>query len=357
VRVEMLEERRLTGKRKPVLIVSMAAFAVAGATITVVHAPPSGAATTLGSAAAEQGRIFGTAVAANLLAEQRYADVLDREFTGATPENEMKWDATEPTPGTFRFAAADAIVGHARGQGMVVRGHTLVWHQQLPSYVNAITSATALRQAMNEHIAGVAGHYQGQLNYWDVVNEAFVDDGSRRGSVFQQVIGDGYIEEAFAAAHRADPEAKLCYNDFSAEGVNAKSTAIFNMVRDFKARGVPIDCVGFQSHFIAGQIPADLRANLQRFADLGVEVQITELDIRLETPPSQAGLRTQADDYATVVGDCLAVARCTSITVWQISDRDSWIPGTFPGQGAALLFDEDFARKPAYDAALAALES
>jgi endo-1,4-beta-xylanase len=343
------------GKRRPVLILSMAAFAVAGVTVAVVNAPPSGAATTLGAAAAEQGRVFGTAVAANLLAEQQYTDILDTEFTGVTPENEMKWDATEPSPGTFQFATADAIVNRALDQDMVVRGHALVWHQQLPGYVSAITSAAELREAMNRHIAEVAGHYAGQLEYWDVVNEAFLDDGSRRDSVFQQVIGDSYIEEAFAAAREADPDAKLCYNDFSAEGINAKSTAILDMVEDFKARGVPIDCVGFQSHLIVGQVPADLQANLQRFADLGVEVQITELDVRMPTPPSDANLQTQADDYAEVVDACLAVSECSSVTVWQISDRDSWIPGVFPGEGAALLFDEDFARKPAYDATLAAL--
>jgi endo-1,4-beta-xylanase len=345
----------LTRKRKPILILSVAALAVSGVTVAIVNAPPSGAATTVGAAAAASNRIFGTAVAANLLAEQRYTDILDTEFTGATPENEMKWDATEPSPGTFRFAGADQIVSHARAQGQAVRGHTLVWHSQLPAYVSAITDETDLREAMNRHIEGVAGHFKGQLAYWDVVNEAFLDDGSRRDSVFQQVIGDGFIEEAFAAAHAVDPDAKLCYNDFSAEGINAKSTAIFNMVRDFRARGVPIDCVGFQSHLVVGQVPADLQANLQRFADLGVEVQLTELDIRMPTPPSAANLQTQAGDYAKVVAACLAVARCTDITVWQISDRDSWIPGVFAGQGAALLFDENFAKKPAYDATLAAL--
>jgi endo-1,4-beta-xylanase len=267
----------------------------------------------------------------------------------------MKWDVTEPTPGQFGFAAADAIVDHATEQGMVIRGHALVWHQQLPAYVSAITSADELREAVTRHIDGVAGRYAGQLAYWDVVNEAFLDDGSRRDSVFQQVIGASYIEEAFTAARAVDPDAKLCYNDFSAEGINAKSNAIFDMVQDFKTRGVPIDCVGFQSHLIVGQVPADLQENLQRFADLGVEVQITELDIRMPTPPSAADLQTQAGDYAEAVGVCLAVSGCSSVTVWQISDRDSWIPGVFPGQGAALLFDEDFARKPAYDSTLAAL--
>jgi endo-1,4-beta-xylanase len=126
-------------------------------------------------------------------------------------------------------------------------------------------------------------------------------------------------------------------------------------VSDFVARGVPIDCVGFQSHLVVGQVPADLQANLQRFADLGVEVQITELDIRMPTPPSDADLQQQAGDYAEVVEVCLAVDGCSSITVWQISDRDSWIPGVFAGEGAALLFDEELNRKPAYDATLAAL--
>ncbi|MCA2219183.1 endo-1,4-beta-xylanase [Jidongwangia harbinensis] len=345
---------RTRSRRRVAFLSGWSALAVAAAAGVVVTALPSSAAATLGGAAAAAGRTFGAAVSDNL-GDAGYVDILDSQFSGITPENEMKWDATEAAPGAFTFDAADVIVDHARERGMAVRGHTLVWHSQLPAYVQAIADPAELRTAVDRHITEVAGHFRGRVEYWDVANEAFLDDGSRRPSVFQTVLGDGYIEDAFRTARSVDPDAKLCYNDFSIEGVNAKSDATFEMVRDFTARGVPIDCVGFQSHFVLGQIPADLQANLQRFADLGVEVQITELDIRMDLPADAAKLAQQAEDYATVVRACLAVAPCSSITVWQVSDRESWVPSTFAGQGAALLFDEDRAAKPALEATIAAL--
>ncbi|MFE0725935.1 endo-1,4-beta-xylanase [Streptomyces rochei] len=335
--------------RMTLLRLSRAAAAglVAAAALTAAahSAEATEAADTLGSAAAAQGRYFGTAVAAGHLGEADYAATLDREFNSATPENEMKWDATEPSRGTFTFSAADRVVDHARAQGMDVRGHTLVWHSQLPSWVGALGAAD-LRAAMNDHIDQVMGRYKGQIHSWDVVNEAFQDGGSgaRRSSPFQDKLGDGYIEEAFRTARSADPAAKLCYNDYNTDGVNAKSTAVYTMVKDFKARGVPIDCVGFQGHFNNNSpVPADLRANLQRFADLGVDVQITELDI-------EGSGTAQADAYARVVDACLAVDRCTGITVWGVTDKYSWRSG-----GTPLLFDGNYEAKPAYDAVLAAL--
>ncbi|MFJ7040402.1 endo-1,4-beta-xylanase [Streptomyces rochei] len=335
--------------RMTLLRLSRAAAAglVAAAALTAAahSAEAAEAADTLGSAAAAQGRYFGTAVAAGHLGEADYAATLDREFNSATPENEMKWDATEPSRGTFTFSAADRVVDHARAQGMDVRGHTLVWHSQLPSWVGALGAAD-LRGAMNDHIDQVMGRYKGQIHSWDVVNEAFQDGGSgaRRSSPFQDKLGDGYIEEAFRTARAADPAAKLCYNDYNTDGVNAKSTAVYTMVKDFKARGVPIDCVGFQGHFNSNSpVPADLRANLQRFADLGVDVQITELDI-------EGSGTAQADAYARVVDACLAVDRCTGITVWGVTDKYSWRSG-----GTPLLFDGNYDAKPAYDAVLAAL--
>ncbi|MEU0016488.1 endo-1,4-beta-xylanase [Streptomyces rochei] len=335
--------------RMTLLRLSRAATAglVAAAALTAAahSAEAAEAADTLGSAAAAQGRYFGTAVAAGHLGEADYAATLDREFNSATPENEMKWDATEPSRGTFTFSAADRVVDHARAQGMDVRGHTLVWHSQLPSWVGALGAAD-LRGAMNDHINQVMGRYKGQIHSWDVVNEAFQDgdSGARRSSPFQDKLGDGYIEEAFRTARAADPAAKLCYNDYNTDGVNAKSTAVYAMVKDFKARGVPIDCVGFQGHFNSNSpVPADLRANLQRFADLGVDVQITELDI-------EGSGTAQADAYARVVDACLAVDRCTGITVWGVTDKYSWRSG-----GTPLLFDGNYEAKPAYDAVLAAL--
>jgi endo-1,4-beta-xylanase len=239
---------------------------------------------------------------------------------------------------------------------MKIRGHTLVWHSQLAPWVSNISSGSALLAAMNNHITTEVTHFKGEIWYWDVVNEAFNDDGTRRSDAFQNLIGNSYIEDAFQTARAADPNAKLCYNDYNIEDMNsAKSQAVFAMVQDFKSRGVPIDCVGFQSHFIVGQVPSDFQATLQKFANLGIDVQITELDDRMPTPASSANLAQQATDYATVARDCLAVSRCNDITIWGVGEPDSWVPGTFSGQGQALLYDQNYQPKAAYTSFLNAL--
>jgi endo-1,4-beta-xylanase len=298
------------------------------------------AGTTLGTSAAEKGRYFGAAVAAHKLTDSVYTGILNREFTSVTAENEMKWDATEPNQGQFTFTNGDRIVNHARANGMSVRGHALLWHAQQPGWSQNM-SGSALRNAMNNHVTRVATNYRGRIHSWDVVNEAFADGGSggRRDSNLQRT-GNDWIEAAFRAARTADPGAKLCYNDYNTDGINAKSTGIYNMVRDFRSRGVPIDCVGFQSH-LTNSVPGDYQANLQRFADLGVDVQITELDISGSN---------QANVYATVTRACLAVARCTGITVWGIRDSDSWRTGQNP-----LLFDNNGNKKAAYNSVLGVL--
>jgi endo-1,4-beta-xylanase len=321
----------------------LAAAGITAAVGVVVMSPTASAATTLGASAAAQGRYFGAAVAANHLGESDYVNVLNAEFNSVTPENEMKWDAVEPSRNSFSFANADRIVTQARGRGVNVRGHTLVWHSQLPGWVGGLDTAN-LRSAMVNHINGVMGHWKGQIHSWDVVNEAFEENGSRRQSAFQQRLGNGYIEEAFRAARTADPAAKLCYNDYNTDGQNAKSNAVYAMVQDFKSRGVPIDCVGFQSHFNAqSPVPSDYRANLQRFASLGVDVQITELDI-------EGSGTAQANNYRTVTETCLAIARCGGITVWGVTDKYSWRPN-----GTPLLFDGSYNKKPAYTSVLNAL--
>jgi endo-1,4-beta-xylanase len=336
----MVNESLRSLARRALVLAAAGVMAVGG---TVVLSGTAGAASTLGAAAAERGRYFGTAVAANRLGESQYVNTLNAEFTSVTPENEMKWDALEPSRGSFTYANADRIVSHARGRGMSVRGHTLVWHSQLPGWVGGLDT-TNLRSAMNNHINQVMGHWRGQIHSWDVVNEAFEENGTRRNSPFQQRLGNGYIEEAFRTARAADPNAKLCYNDYNTDGQNAKSNAVYAMVQDFKSRGVPIDCVGFQSHFNAqSPVPADYRANLQRFANLGVDVQITELDI-------EGSGTAQANNYRSVVETCLAITRCTGITVWGITDKYSWRPN-----GTPLLFDGNYAKKPAYSAVLTAL--
>ncbi len=330
-------------RRRPVraLGVGVAAAAVLMAGV-LIAAQPSDAATTLGSAAAAKGKTFGAAVANGHLGESQYVTTLDREFTGLTPENEMKWDATEPSRNSFSFGAADNIVSHAQSHAMKIRGHTLVWHNQLPGWVTGISSGSDLLSAMNNHIAKVAGHFKGKIAYWDVVNEAFNEDGSKRSDAFQQKIGNAYIEDAFRAARSADSGAKLCYNDYNIENQNAKSNGVYAMVKDFKSRGVPIDCVGIQTHVSAGQNLSSFQSNIQRFASLGVDVNITELDV--------GGSGTsQANTYKQVVQACVAVSRCTSITVWGVTDKYSWRSSSTP-----LLFDGNYNKKPAYTAVLQA---
>jgi endo-1,4-beta-xylanase len=334
----------LTTKRRFLKVVTATACMVV-CSVTVIsasHAARATGATTLGAAAAGSGRYFGTAVSAGRLGDSTYTTILDREFNMVTPENEMKWDAIEPSRGSFTFAAADSIVSHASAHGQRMRGHTLVWHSQLPSWVSSITDADTLRSVMNNHITTTMTHYKGRIYAWDVVNEAFADGSTQlRSSVFQNVLGNGFIEEAFRTARNADPSAKLCYNDYNIENwFDAKTQGVYSMVKDFKSRGVPIDCVGFQSHFGTSGPPASFQTTLANFAALGVDVQITELDIA--QAPTTA--------YADTVRACLNVARCTGITVWGIRDSDSWRTGENP-----LLFDSSGNKKPAYTAVLTAL--
>ena len=313
------------------------------ATAAVALAGPAQAGTTLGQAAAERGRYFGVAIAAGRMNDTTYMGIVDREFSSIVAENEMKMDATEPNRNQFNFTNGDRIVNYALGKGKQVRGHTLAWHAQQPGWMQNL-SGQSLRDALINHVTQVASHYRGKIHSWDVVNEAFADDGrgSRRDSNLQRT-GNDWIEAAFRAARAADPGAKLCYNDYNTDGINAKSTGVYNMVRDFKSRGVPIDCVGFQSHLGTG-VPSDYQANLQRFADLGVDVQITELDIEQGS--------NQANAYRQVTQACLAVSRCTGITVWGVRDSDSWRGGANP-----LLFDSSGNKKPAYTATLDALNA
>ena len=328
-------------RRRALLLSGTAASIVLAAGVAVVGTAE--AASTLGASAAQTGRYFGAAIAAGRLSDATYTGIVNREFTSVTAENEMKWDATEPSQGRFTYTGGDRILNHARANGKSVRGHALLWHAQQPGWAQNLTGA-ALRTAAINHVTQVATYYRGKIHSWDVVNEAFADGGSgaRRDSNLQRT-GNDWIEAAFRAARAADPGAKLCYNDYNTDAVNAKSTGIYTMVRDFKTRGVPIDCVGFQSH-LGTTLDPTYQANLQRFADLGVDVQITELDI--QQGPNQAGM------YAAVTRACLAVPRCTGITVWGVRDTDSWRTGANP-----LLFNGNGTTKPAYTSVLNALNA
>jgi endo-1,4-beta-xylanase len=325
-------------------VVALAAVSLS-ATAVLLTTGTADAATTLGAAAAQSGRYYGAAISASHLGEAAYVNTWQAEFNGVTPENEMKWDATEPSRNSFSYGNADRIVSMARGRGMTVRGHTLLWHSQQPGWAQSL-SGSDLRSAAINHVTQVATHFRGQIYAWDVVNEAFADGngGGRRDSNLQRT-GNDWIEAAFRAARSADPNAKLCYNDYNTDGINAKSTGIYNMVADFRNRGVPIDCVGFQSHLSSSSNLSSYQANLQRFADLGVEVQITELDVG----GSGSG---QANVFRQVAQACMAVSRCKGITVWGVTDKYSWRSGDTP-----LQFDGNYGKKQSYQPVLDVLNT
>ncbi|KAF6827646.1 Endo-1,4-beta-xylanase 5 [Colletotrichum musicola] len=312
--------------------------------------------------AVKSGKLFfGTATDTNLFGDAAYMGVLNRtgEFGLFVPENSQKWDATEKTQGEFRFEKADGVVGIARANGAMVRCHALTWHSQLPQFVSQGTwTRETLTPVIEAHVSNVVGHYKGQCYSWDVVNEALADDGSLRDSVFSKTMGADFIPVSFAAAAAADPGAKLYYNDFSLEFNSKKTDGAVKIVSDLKTAGVKIDGVGLQAHFEVGKTPSaqTLGGVMGRFADLGMEVALTELDVRHnKLPADDAATQLQAKDYASVVKTCVDTKACVGVVVWEFTDKYSWIPSTFNGQGDACLFDKDMKEKPAYGSVKAVL--
>ncbi len=285
-------------------------------------------------------------------ADSTYRLTLDREFNSITPESVMKFWVLRPTRGTFDFARADRLMEFAEASAMVVHGHTLVWHVALPGWlVNGDFNKSELLSILKDHILTVVGRYEGRVAAWDVVNEAVADDGiSLRNGIWLETIGPEYIDSAFTWAAQADPAARLYYNDYSGEGLGAKSDGIFDLVSDLVAKGVPIHGVGLESHFELNGAPPeqDVIDNMTRIAGLGLEVRISELDVRIRETPTQSDFDDQAVTYRSLLGACLSAVNCTAIAMWGFSDAYSWIPAFFPGWGWATILDETFDPKPAY---------
>ncbi|KAF3384036.1 Endo-1,4-beta-xylanase D [Talaromyces pinophilus] len=304
---------------------------------------------------------FGTAVDNPDLSDSKYiANLETADFGQITPANAMKWQPTEPSQGSYTFTQGDQIASLAKSNNDYLRCHNLVWYNQLPSYVTSgsWTNATLIA-ALKEHINGVVTHYKGQCYAWDVVNEALNEDGTYRQNVFYQYIGEAYIPIAFAAAAAADPNAKLYYNDYNIEYAGSKATGAQRIVKLIQAAGGRIDGVGLQSHFIVGQTPslATQKANMAAFTALGVDVAITELDIRMTLPDTSALQTQQSTDYQTTTTACVQTKGCVGITLWDYTDKYSWVPGTFSGQGDACPWDSNYNKKPAYYGILAGLQS
>src|SRR5215475_8236470 len=291
--------------------------------------------------------------------EPIYNDTLRREYNLLVAENAFKFDALHTARTTYNFTDADALVAFAQANGMAIRGHTLVWHNQLPSW---LTSGNFTRDdviaILRDHIMTVVGRYRGKILAWDVVNEA-IDDATgqpRTDSFWFQKIGQEYIAMAFQFAHEADPDAILYYNDYGAEASGAKSDAVFNLVSGLVNQGVPINGVGWQMHQINPfSFQQAHQTNAQRLGALGLEVSITEMDVRISLPTTAQELNEQALAYRDVVEFCLSQPNVKTLVMWGFTDKYSWIPGFFSGFGDALEFDANYQPKPAYSAMLSAL--
>ncbi|HEX7976211.1 MAG TPA: endo-1,4-beta-xylanase [Anaerolineales bacterium] len=318
------------------------------------QAPEPIAGPTLRALAQEQGRWVGVAVEPSLIANDPiYAELLARQFNMITPEVAMKFEVLHPERSRYDFSEGDAILAFARAHNMAVRGHTLVWDQQLPAWLTeGQFSREEWRSILQDHIRTVVGHYRGKLTAWDVVNEAFDDNGSLRNTVWLRNIGPEYIALAFRWAHEADPQARLFYNDNGGEGLNRKSDAIYALAQGLLRDGISIGGIGMEMHTWLGgpPNPADLAANLGRLARLGLDVHITEMDIRTQysQKPAAEKLADQASMYREIFSTCLAAPNCKAFVTWGLTDRYSWIPAKTNKPDAPLLFDEQGRPKPAF---------
>jgi endo-1,4-beta-xylanase len=341
------------------LATTLSSGLLAGGVLPATSAPaqrvPDPATATLRELAKPTKLRVGTAVDMSALAsDATYRGMVAEQFDSVTPENVMKWEVVQPRRGRFDFSQADELVDFAREHRQKVRGHTLVWHSQLPTWLTAGTwTREQLRSILRRHIFTVAGHFRGRIWAWDVVNEAFNDDGTLRDTLWLRVLGPDYIADAFRWAHQADPKATLFYNDYNIEGVNAKSDAVYALVHRLQAQGVPVQGVGLQAHLGTQYgFPGDVLQNLRRFARLGLDTAMTEADVRSVVSDgfSNPEVQAQAQGYSMLMQSCLLVRSCVSYTVWGFTDKYQWVPGVFAGEGNAAIFDANFRPRPAYDA-------
>ncbi|MFF8991654.1 endo-1,4-beta-xylanase [Streptomyces sp. NPDC014983] len=335
----------------------------------------SGSDTSLRALGSKQGLRIGTAVdAARLGGDKGYTDIVATQFSTVTAENAMKWESVEPSRGVYDWKAADRLVGFARQHGQAVRGHTLMWHNQLPSWLttgvaNGSIGDAQLRDILHRHVTDEVTHFKGKVWQWDVVNEVFANswetpqaDGLNADDFWVKHLGSGIVGDVFRWAHKADPKALLMYNDYNItgeDGTNVKFQAVYDFVKKLRAQGVPIDGIGEQGHLDTqyGFDAQRYQADLQAFGDLGLKVAVTEADVRTfvdnrtdQVPTDSLAQYAQPYEFSELLKGCELVKQCISFTAWGVYDGDSWIPDTFGGEGYGLLYDVNLKPKAAYSA-------
>jgi endo-1,4-beta-xylanase len=316
------------------------------------------------------------------------AALVKAQFNSITPENALKWENIHPRLDTYEFDLADKYVAFGEQNHMLIVGHCLVWHNQIPGEVfrdnrGNLVSRKVLLKRMHDHIRMVVSRYKGRIKSWDVVNEALNDDGSLRPTLWLKIIGEDYIAKAFQYAHESDPRAELTYNDYSLENEPKRNGALA-LIKKLKAQGVPITSVGLQGHDnLTWPSVAQEDETITAFGKLGVHVIISELDVDvLPSPPIEQG---SADVSARVEGDPSlnpftsglpegvqqALAKRYAdlfesflrhrdvvhrVTLWGVTDGDSW-RNNWPVRGRTnhpLLFDRNGQAKLALTAVIQA---
>lgn len=315
------------------------------------QAPAVSGKASLKERAASRKLIYGAASGQYLLSSDvKFAARFVQECQILVPENELKWQTLRPTPDRFDFTESDWLLQFARTHEMLVRGHTLVWHESLPTWFQKTVNRQNAKQFLTQHIQKVVGHYAGQMHSWDVVNEAIdVDDKQPNGlrkTPWLDLLGPNYIDLAFRVAAKADPKALLVYNDYGLEydtpRHEAKRNAVLKLLEGLKSRGVPIHALGIQSHLNGSEKRFNSRkfqTFLRNVADMDLKILITELDVTDKDLPLGPVVRDRIvaaayEDYLTTV---LQEPAVIAVLTWGLSDRYTWLSKFKPrSDGAAV---------------------
>lgn len=329
--------------------------------------------------------LIGAAIYPEVFDDPKADALLKKHFISVTPENDMKWERLHPTLGEYTFERADKIVDYAQANNMKLIGHTLVWHSQLgegvftlenPANDTILVDSTTLMNRVKEHITKVVGRYRGKIHGWDVVNEALNKDGTLRESNFLKIAGEGYVQKAFEMANEIDPDVELYYNDYNMVDP-AKRAGAIHLVKKLQENGVRIDGVGMQAHWELNYPSLEkIEESIIAYAELGVKVMVTELDISVlpspwRMPSADIGIRFEnnptMNPYVNGIPDSIDVAltkryrdifalfnkhqdKISRVTFWGLHDGNSW-KNNFPIKGRTdypLLFNRNMEAKNAY---------